>query len=434
MRIPAIRFASGRAPFDPLGFTSCSHLKARGATGLGMISYKYEARRANGETVRGDMDAASTAALADALSRKGLLLETAKPRSGGLRRKAHKAPPLISLLTFVREFRHLVSAGLPITQALSFLQDRGGDKVMEDAVTSLRAGVENGLPLDEAAAARPDVFDRLVQASLGAGLRAGRMAEALERLERFLALRAALSRKIRNAMAYPLFLLALLIVVLAILMLFVLPRFAELYSEFGAELPPATRLLIVGVEWAPIWVSALIALVLITPFAWRRIMQSRSARRWRDRRILAVPMVGRIASDIQVIQFCNVTGMLLRAGTPLHEALGFAADSAENEVARDALLSAAADVRSGRALSDGLATTGFLPPIAQSMIRAGEASGALDELLDAIAALHEQTVEDRMARLLAMVEPGMMMLVGLILGAVIITVYLPIFGISGVVQ
>ena len=399
-----------------------------------MISYEYEARRANGEVVQGAMDAASIADLTDALSRQGLLLETAKPRSGGSRLKRRQTPPLISLLTFVREFRHLVSAGLPITQALSFLQDRGGDRVMEDAVTTLRAGVENGLPLDEAAAARPDVFDRLFQASLGAGLRAGRMAEALERLERFLTLRAALSRKIRNAMAYPLFLLALLVVVLSILMLFVLPRFAELYSEFGAELPPATRVLIVGVEWAPVWVPGLIALVLITPFIWRRIMQNRGARRWRDRRILAIPMVGLIARDIQVIQFCNVTGMLLRAGAPLHEALTFAADSTENEVTRDALISATADVRSGRALSDALAATGFLPPIAQSMIRAGEASGALDDLLDAIAALHEQTVEDRMARLLAMVEPGMMMLVGLILGAVIITVYLPIFGISGVVQ
>lgn len=399
-----------------------------------MISYEYEARRSNGETVRGGMDAANITELTDALSRQGLLLETAKARSGGLKRKGRKAPPLISLLTFVREFRHLVSAGLPITQALTFLQDRGGDKVMEDAVTTLRNGVENGLPLDEAAAARPEVFDKLFQASLGAGLRAGRMAEALERLERFLALRAALSRKIRNAMAYPLFLLALLVVVLSILMLFVLPRFAELYSEFGAELPPATRILIVGIEWAPVWVTALVALVLIAPFLWRRIMQNRNARRWRDRRILSIPMVGPIASGIQVIQFCNVTGMLLRAGTPLHEALTFAADSTENEVTRDALLSAATDVRSGRALSDGLARTGFLPPIAQSMIRAGEASGALDELLDAIAALHEQTVEDRMARLLAMVEPGMMMLVGVILGAVIITVYLPIFGISGVVQ
>ena len=400
-----------------------------------MISYDYEARRTNGEIVRGGMDAASVADLTEALSRQGLFLESAKPRAGaGLRLKAGKAPPLVSLLTFVREFRHLVSAGLPITQALSFLQDRGGDRVMEDAVATLRKGVENGLPLDEAAAARPDVFDRLFQASLGAGLRAGRMAEALERLERFLTLRAALSRKVRNAMTYPVFLLALLVVVLAILMLFVLPRFAELYSEFGADLPAATRILIKGVEWAPIWVSGLILLILIIPLLWRRIMQSRDARRWRDRRILAIPMVGRIARDIQIIQFCNVTGMLLRAGAPLHEALAFAADSAESEVARDALLAAAADVRSGRAPSDALAATGFLPPIAQSMIRAGEASGALDDLLDAIAALHEQTVEDRMARLLAMVEPGMMMLVGVILGAVIITVYLPIFGISGVVQ
>ncbi len=400
-----------------------------------MVSYDYEARRANGEVVRGGMDAASIVALTDALSRQGLFLETAKPRSGdGLRLRSARTPPLVSLLTFVREFRHLVAAGLPITQALSFLQDRGGDRLMEDAVTSLRAGVENGLPLDEAAAARPDVFDKLFQASLGAGLRAGRMAEALERLERFLTLRAALNRKIRNAMSYPLFLLALLIVVLAILMLFVLPRFAELYAEFGADLPPATRILVVGVEWAPVWVSAVIVLGLTAPFLWRRIMQGRDARRWRDRRILAIPMVGRIASDIQIIQFCNVTGMLLRAGAPLHEALTFSADSAESEVARDALLAAAADVRSGRALSDGLGATGFLPPIALSMIRAGEASGALDELLDAIAALHEQTVEDRMARLLALVEPGMMMLVGIILGAVIITVYLPIFGISGVVQ
>lgn len=136
-----------------------------------MVSYDYEARRTDGTLVRGGMDAANLNSLKDALSRQGLFLETAKARSAsGLTLKARKGSPLVSLLTFVREFRHLVAAGLPITQALSFLEDRGDDRMMADAVVTLREGVENGLPMDEAAAARPDVFDKLFQASVGAGL------------------------------------------------------------------------------------------------------------------------------------------------------------------------------------------------------------------------------------------------------------------------
>jgi type IV pilus assembly protein PilC len=394
-------------------------------------SFSYRARRATGEVVDGERSAEDRRALADALAQDGLMLVEARRavRSPRARRVRPSA-----LLSFTRELRHLLAAGLPAAQALRILEARRDDPGLAAAVRGMREGVERGLTLDAAAAEHPGAFDSLFRASLRAGALTGRLPDTLARLERFLILRATLRSRTRRAMTYPAFLLALLAVVVAVLMLFVLPRFAELYAQFGEDLPLATRLLMAAAEAAP-WALPLLALAaLAAAVATRQALARPTPRRWADRAALGLPILGPVALHLQLVQASTMLSMLLGAGTPLREALALAARSVGNAVVAGHLREAEAGVARGRALSDCLEGGGLLPDGSLSLVRAGEAAGSLPEMLEAVAALHEQELEDRLERLLALIEPVMMLLVGVVLGAVIITVYLPIFGISGVIR
>ena len=227
-----------------------------------------------------------------------------------------------ALLGFLREFRHLVDAGLPVAQCLEILKDRPDSPVLSAAIAEMHKGVEKGLPLDQAAATRDEVFDVTFQAALRAGVQTSQLGQALARLESFLTIRAELRRKIRKAMAYPVFLLVLLVVVLAILMLFVLPRFASLYEEFGSELPGPTRALMAAVNTAPIWLTVGAALILIVGYSWHRAMRVPASRKVLDGMFLKLPIVGGILREIQLVQISYMMAMLLKAGTPLKRCPG----------------------------------------------------------------------------------------------------------------
>lgn len=400
-----------------------------------MPTFEYQARRASGEVIRGTDQADSRAGLKTELAGRGLLLIDARPMRVPLMqslRPARVKPA--ALLGFLREFRHMIEAGLTVSQSLAILKDRPGNPVLGAAVTGLRDGVEKGLPLDEAAARHASVFDATFRAALAAGVRTSQMGQALRRLESFLALRADIARKVRKAAAYPMFLLALLVVVLGVLVLFVLPRFADLYAEFGSELPAATAFLMSFVRTAPAWVPVGLSAIILATLAWRRAWSRPGSRKVIDAALLRLPALGPVLRDVQLVQASYMLSMLLKAGTPLKDALDFAAASATNAVMRARMEAVAAGVQAGRSFSAEAAAQALYPPVSLSMLRAGEMSGALPDLMEAVGAVHEQDLEERMARLLALIEPAIMLLVGIVLGAVIIVVYLPVFGISGVVN
>ncbi|MEM9427881.1 MAG: type II secretion system F family protein [Pseudomonadota bacterium] len=400
-----------------------------------MTAFRYTARRPSGDLVEGQEDAPDRRALGRDLAAQGLLLVEARALRGrGLPRLRRGAVSQQAFLGFLSEFRHLTAAGLPVAKALSLLKAHPEDPGLGAAIASLEQGVARGLALDEAAAERADVFDELTRATFRAGHRTSRLADALEQLEAFLARRAEIERKIRRAMVYPTFLLGLLAVVLAGLMLFVLPRFADLYGEFGADLPAPTQVLMALVETAPFWIPASAGGMLALAALWRAAMRRPGPRRLRDRAALRSPVLGRIIRDTALQQMAAMLAMLLRAGAPLRPALEFVAEAMANTVIRDRLSHVAQEIGQGRALAEALAGTALLPPTTLGMIRAGELAGALPSLLDAVGAIHERAAEDRIDRVLALIEPVMILLVGVVLGTVIVTVYLPIFGISGVVQ
>lgn len=403
-----------------------------------MSVYSYRARRPTGEVVEGERDAATSAELKNLLARDGLfLVDAQRGKSSGFSLSVthrRRGVRLAALIAFVREFRVLVGAGLPMAQVLDILGSRDDDRALAAAIRGTKAGIEKGMTLDAAAATQPQAFDGMFLATLAAGIRTGRLEDALARLETFLALRAELRRKARKAMAYPIFLLGLLAVVLAALMLFVLPRFAELYDEFGSDLPQATQVLMALTRSAPIWIPLSIAGIVIGGWLLRLVFRNPRLRLAIETRALRVPVLGPILLDLALVQSSYLLAMLLGAGMPLRDALEFLADTQGNGWVRAQFARIRDEIEAGRALPDAVMQTGLYPPASSGMLRAGDLSGDLPGMLMAITKMHEQSLDERMSRVLALIEPIMMILVGVVLGTVIVAVYLPIFGISSVVR
>ncbi len=400
-----------------------------------MPEYSYSARRPSGEPVTGIRNATSEDHLRGLLAAEGLFLSSSRVsrRGFGLSRGARPVR-LSALLAFLREFRSLAGAGLPLTHTLALTEDRHDDPSLAAAIAGVRDEVTRGKNLADAMSGYPHVFDALTLATFRVGAETGNMDDALARLQAFLDLRHQLARNTRKAMTYPLFLLGLLAVTLAGLMLFVLPRFATLYAEFDSELPLATRILMAGVETAPIWVPTILGMALALWLVGRTVLASGPAARVFDRLKLRLPFFGPVLADIATIQVAHMMALLLRAGTPLPAALDHAASSLTNRYLAGQLRQAQANVTRGQSLSDASAGLDIFDRSALSLLKAGEASGELAPMFSAISAKQEQELDDRMARLLALIEPAMMLLVGIVLGTVIIAVYLPIFGLSSVVR
>lgn len=402
-----------------------------------MPSFKYTARKLTGQSVEGEAAADSVAVLTRQLDGEGLVLVSARNsdrRSGlGIPRTSGTVKTT-NLVAFAREFRSLISAGMPIVDALEKLRVRKGAPVLSAAIGDVATHVRRGQAVDVAMARHPQVFDPLFQAAIRAGLATGQVDHALEQLVRLLTLRHKIERKTRRAMTYPIFLLGLLAVVLAILMLFVLPRFATLYQEFDADLPLLTQVLITSVATAPIWIPAVLLSGLALTMTTRLLLRHPSTRlRW-DRVRLRVPAIGPVRQDTALVQISFMMSMLLSAGVVMREAMRFTGAGLNNTYLQSALYEAEASISRGRSLSDALAEQNIFPDLSHSLIEAGEAAGDLDRMFAEVAKLHEDQLDDRLSRLLALIEPGMMLLVGLVLGTVIVAVYMPIFGISSFVQ
>ncbi len=402
-----------------------------------MALFRYAARKMSGQLVEGQGAAGSRAELSAQLAREGMVLVSASPAGGGAGLSAllpGRGVKPVALGAFIREFRSLTGAGLPLAEALKRLEGRGDDPMLAAAIADARRKVEQGTALDKAMSDSPNVFDPLFQTTIRAGLATGRLETALDRLLRFNTMRQELQRQVKRATRYPLFLIGLLIVVLAILMLFVLPRFAELYAEFDTQLPPLTRWLIALVETAPVWVPALFAAILAVTLGLRLAATMPAAEMALDRFRLAMPVTGRVREEQGQVQIAFMLSMLLSAGVPLRDALRFAAEGAPGPVQQAKLYRVEEAVARGQSLASGLKRERLFPDLSLSLLEVGETAGDLDRMFGEVATLHEDRLKERLTRSLAFIEPGMMLLVGIVLGTVIVAVYLPIFGISSVIQ
>ena len=377
-------------------------------------------------------EAASERELRDRLTGQGYLVYSVKAKGGGISGVSlggRKKLNFEKFLIFNQQFVTLIKAGLPILKGLDLLAERLTDPKLRPYVAAVRDEVKHGSLLSDAFA-KQGIFPTIYVTSVLAGEKSGALAEVLERFVSYQRTALAIRKKVIVSLIYPTFLIVLVVVLIVFLVTYVVPNFALLYGSMSAELPMMTQVLIAVGTTARSYVL-LIALGLIGGvIGFRFWSRKESARLKIDSVKLRVPVFGDIWVKYQVAQFARVLSTLLQGGIPLVQGLGTAAESLGTPLLQRALDKAVRMVKEGQSLSGSLSSTGIFPALSIDMIEVGESTGALPQMLNSVAEFYEDDVGTRMQAALSLIEPAIMIFMGIFVAFVLIALYLPIFSLA----
>jgi len=337
-------------------------------------------------------------------------------------------------LIFNQELIALLKAGLPVVRSFEILLERQKSPVLRRVLTDVRERVNSGSSISEAFAEEGDLFPRLYWTSLKAGEKSGEIEAVLRRYLKYQKTVIALTRKVVSTLVYPVILIALSAVLITILMTFVIPRFTEFFADFDAELPLLT-VVVLGIATFLRHNFLLIAGALgAGGFLLYRWVQTPSGRVWLDAFMLKLPIVGGIFRRFAITQFTRSLGTLLGGGTPLVPALENAADAIGNRSVSQKVASVVPKVREGRELWKALEATGIFTDLTIEMIKVGESSGALEEMLAAVSEFYDEEIDLLLARVISFVEPAILVIMGGVIVTILLSVYLPMFRLMSAIK
>jgi type IV pilus assembly protein PilC len=396
-----------------------------------MTTFAFTGRTRAGEIVNGERMADSLDAAVAALRKEEILVTRISPRTKAAQtaksgRAGKKTKPK-NLAVFTRQFSVMIDAGLPLVQCLDILGNQEEDKSFSKTILQTRAEVEAGASLADAMKKHPRTFDALFTNMIAAGEAGGILDTILKRLAVYIEKAVKLASQVKSAMIYPIAVMVIAASVVAVILWKVIPTFAALFAGLNADLPLPTRIVIwmsnALVRYMPFIVVAIVALVL----GFRQYYATKNGRRVVDGALLKAPILGMILRKIAVARFCRTLATLLSSGVPILDGLTITSKTAGNAVVEDAIASTRKSIERGETVSAPLKETGVFPPMVTQMIGVGEATGALDTMLSKIADFYEEEVDVAVAGLLTLLEPVMIAILGVVVGGIVISMYLPIF-------
>ncbi len=403
-----------------------------------MPTFAYAARSRDGKVQRGTMSAENRQALTQMLQSRGL---TADPKSIRERGKAKTANlslrkvKAVELLLFTRQMATMINAGLPLLQSLDILAEQSDDVIFSKIVQAIAADVEGGETFSDALRKYPRVFPDLFISMVRAGEAGGDLDGVLLQLADYLEATAELKRRVKSAMTYPVVAFSLIMLMAAGLIMFVVPQFAQIFEELGGELPGPTKLLITTSEllrsaWAFAFLGVIVGLVV----AVRMYGKTPSGAYNLDLIKLHLPVFGKLSRKVCVSRFTRTLSTLTKSGVPILQAMEIVERTAGSEVFAKAIRESADSVRNGETLADPLARSEQFPPMVTRMISVGEKTGALEIMLEKIADFYDSEVKATVDSLTSLIEPILIMLMGLIVGGIVIALFMPILQISSLVS
>ena len=338
------------------------------------------------------------------------------------------------LSIFTRQFATMIDAGLPIVQCLDILGEQSESKLLRNTVRTIRQDVEGGATLADALRKHPKIFDALYINMVEAGEAGGVLNTVLNRIALFIEKANKLKKKVKGAMIYPCAIIAVAIIVVSILLIFVIPVFAELYGSMGKALPAPTQITINISNWfVASWYYLLFAIGGVVAGV-RFYYQSDQGRINIDGLLLRLPVIGDMLRKVAVARFSQNMAILLSSGVPILEGLAITARTAGNKVVEKAIMDSRVSISQGKTVAEPLAESKIFPPMVCHMVAVGETTGGLDGMLRKIAEFYEEEVDDAVASLTALMEPMIMVVLGVILGGLVISMYLPIFQLGSLVS
>jgi len=397
------------------------------------IEFLWKGRDRKGRNQKGEIEAISAEAASAALRQKGIVPSKVKKKPQPLFQKKAKIKPQ-DIVIMTRQLSTMVDAGLPLVEAFKMIAKGNDNAAMRKVIDEVASDIESGQPLQEALASHPDVFDDLYVNMVRAGEQGGILDTVLDRLATYKEKTEALRAKIKSAMFYPVAVIVVAFLVVTVLMIFVIPKFEEIFAGFGVSLPgPTVMVMDLSRAFRTNWYFIFGGIAAFF-FAFRTAYRKHEGfHRQVDKYVLQLPVFGDIALKGAIARMTRTFATLSAAGVPLLEILDTVSRTAGNKIVEEALQNTQQAVEQGQRLSEPLAESGVFPVMVTQMIAIGEESGSLETMLAKIADFYEQEVDAAVDGLTDLLEPIIMVFLGVVLGGLVIAMYLPIFKMGQVV-
>ncbi|MFM8470521.1 MAG: type II secretion system F family protein [Limisphaerales bacterium] len=400
-----------------------------------MPSFSYLAREAaSGREIRNVLEANSEQEAIASLLGRNMLVVSIQEASGKKGKAASGSVPLQDLVMFTRQFATLIDAGIAIVGALQALAEQTDNKIMRDVIRDICARVESGDNFSAALTKHPKTFERLYCCMVDAGEKGGLLAEILGRLATYLENTVRLQKKVKSAMMYPTIVTLVAVTITCFLLIKVVPTFGEIFSGFGAKLPAPTQFLIDLSEWMKKWWWLIGLCVGSVIYGWLAFIKTKVGLEFWDKNRIRLPVFGHIAHKICLARFSRTLASLIRSGVPILEVLNITANCVGNVVMEKAIRSAAADIEKGDGISAALGRHPVFPVMIIRMLSAGEATGKIDAMLERVADFLDDEIETILDGLTSLIEPLLIVFLGVTVGSIVIAMFLPIFKMSDIIN
>jgi type IV pilus assembly protein PilC len=406
-----------------------------------MPVFVWEGRTSQGKIMKGETEAINPQAVITWLRGQRIQPIPARIREKGKGlEKEIKIPgfgPKVKphdLMVFTRQFATMIDAGLPIVQSLDILSQQTENKLLRSTLQTIRRDVESGLTLADALKKHPKIFDDLYVNMVMAGEEGGVLNSVLNRVALFIEKANKLKKKVKGAMIYPATIIAVAVIVVAVLLIYVIPVFAELYGSMGKALPGPTQITINISNWVRAYFIYIILLLAGIGTAISMYYKTEDGRMTIDGILLRMPVLGDLLRKVAVARFSQNMSILLSSGVPILDGLAITSRTAGNKVVEKAVMDARVSISQGKTVAEPLMESKVFPPMVCHMVAIGENTGALDTMLKRVGEFYEDEVDSAVANLTALMEPMIMIVLGIILGGLVISMYLPIFQMGSVVS
>lgn len=402
-----------------------------------MLTYAYQARDSSGKVVSGVQEALNEENCINTLMARGLMVLSIQQKAGGKIAAPRGKVSDADLVLFTRQLATMVDAGLPLVTALTALYEQSDPKKqsgLRRVVGEISALVQQGETFNEAVQKHPRIFSRLYVAMVRAGESGGLLSEILDRLASFLEAAARLRKKVKSAMTYPVIVICIAFAITTFLIVQVVPVFGQIFADFGAKLPGPTQFLLDLSDFIRGNWYYLVPGIAGIFFGIRMFLRSDSGSKMWDRWQLKLPIFGPLVHKICMTRFARTFAQLIRSGVPILEVMDIVGDTAGNHVVTEAIAKVSADVERGDHLTNSLARQPIFPPMLVRMVGAGESTGKIDVMLEKMADYWDEEIEAILAALTSLIEPLLIVVLGVIVGGIVIAMFLPIFKLSDVVS
>jgi len=400
-----------------------------------MPSYIYTAREtATGREINNSIEAGTEQAAIAALLNRNLLVLSIKEKVGKKGKAKGGKVALADLVVFTRQFATMIDAGIAIVQSLQALAEQSPNKIMRDVIKDICTRVESGESLSEALAKHPKAFNKLYVAMVSAGEKGGLLAEIMARLATYLENTDRLRKKVKTAMMYPTTVSVVAVGITIFLLVKVIPVFQDVYQGFGAKLPAPTQFLMDLSDLLRHWLFLVFLVAGALVYAWLHFIKTKSGREFWDRQRIKLPVFGPIAHKICLARFTRTLASLVRSGVPILDVLQIVSQTVGNVIMEKAVKTAATDIERGEGISAALGKNPIFPSMIIRMLSAGEQTGNIDNMLERVADFLDEEIENTLSGLMSLLEPLLIVFLGVVIGGMVICMFLPIFNLANIVS